>query len=150
MDTIKNILENSALNYEFIFHEKQIYSAAKGAEFFGIDAGQTAPTLIVKTDKGYFSITFSGSRNSIDFKELAKTLNVSQVKLANRNKVHEIIGFNPGDTPMVGLTLPAIFDKKLLQYSHVYGGSGEPNRTLKIAPADLIELNHPVAFLESD
>jgi prolyl-tRNA editing enzyme YbaK/EbsC (Cys-tRNA(Pro) deacylase) len=150
MDIIKNILENSNFNYEFIFHEKQIYSATEGAEFFGIDAGQTAPTLLLKTDKGYFSITFSGSRSSIDFKELAKILKVSQVKLANKNKVHEIIGFNPGDTPMLGLNLPAIFDKKLLQYSYVYGGSGKPNRTLKISPAALIELNHPVAFLEDD
>jgi prolyl-tRNA editing enzyme YbaK/EbsC (Cys-tRNA(Pro) deacylase) len=150
MDIIKNVLENSKFDYEFIFHEKQIYSAAEGAEFFGIDAGQTAPTLIINTDKGYFSITFSGSRSSIDFKELAKILNVSRVKLASRNKVHEIIGFNPGDTPMVGLSLPAIFDKRLLQYSYVYGGSGEPNRTLKTSPTTLIELNHPIAFLEND
>lgn len=150
MDTIKNILENSKFNYEFIFHEKQIYSATEGAEFFGIDAGQTAPTLILKSDKEYISITFSGSRSSIDFKELAKVLNVSQVKLASRNDVYDIIGFNPGDTPMIGLTLPAIFDKKLLQYPYIYGGSGQPNRTLKIAPTALVELNHPIAFLEND
>jgi prolyl-tRNA editing enzyme YbaK/EbsC (Cys-tRNA(Pro) deacylase) len=51
---------------------------------------------------------------------------------------------------MVGLALPAIFDKKLLQYSFVYGGSGQPNRTLKLAPALLQELVQPVAFLDND
>ncbi|MDR3564470.1 MAG: YbaK/EbsC family protein, partial [Negativicutes bacterium] len=58
--------------------------------------------------------------------------------------------FNPGDTPLVGLDLPTVFDKKLLQYPFVYGGSGQPNRTLKIAPAALTKLNQVVAFLDSD
>jgi len=150
MDKVKDILENSNSNYEFIFHEKQIYSATEGAEYFGIEAGQTAPTLIIKTDKGYFAIIFSGCRNCIDFEFIAKILGVSRAKLANKDKVLEITGFNPGDTPMVGLTLPTIFDKKLLQYPFVYGGSGQQNRTLKISPIVLRKLIQPVAFLECD
>ena len=150
MDKVKDILENSNLDYEFIFHEKQIYSAIEGAEYFGIDAGQTAPTLIIRTDKGYFSIIFSGSRSRIDFELIAKIIGVSRVKLVNKDKVREITGFAPGDTPMVGLALPTIFDKKLLQYPFVYGGSGQPNRTLKLSPTTLIKLNQPIAFLESD
>jgi Cys-tRNA(Pro)/Cys-tRNA(Cys) deacylase len=150
MDTVQNFLANSDDDYEFIFHEKQIYSAAEGADFFGIEPGQTAPTLIVKADQGYFSIIFSGSRSHIDFELIAKLLHVSQVKLVNKGKVRQITGFNPGDTPMVGLGLPTVFDKKLLQYPFVYGGSGLPNRTLKIAPIALTKLNRIVAFLDSD
>lgn len=150
MDRVQDLLGNSDYEYEFIFHEKQIYSAAEGAEFFGIDPGQTAPTLVVKADTGYFSIIFSGSRSRIDFEGIASLLNVSQVKLVNRDKVRKITGFNPGDTPLVGLDLPTVFDKKLLQYPFVYGGSGQPNRTLKIAPAALTKLNQVVAFLDSD
>jgi Cys-tRNA(Pro)/Cys-tRNA(Cys) deacylase len=150
MDLVQSVLENSNYDYEFIFHEKQIYSAAEGADFFGIEPGQTAPTLIVKAETGYFSIIFSGSRGHIDFERIAKLLNVSQVKLASKDKVVKITGFNPGDTPMVGLALPAVFDRKLLQYPFVYGGSGQPNRTLKIAPVTLTKLNRVVAFLDSD
>lgn len=150
MDIVQSILESSNFDYEFIFHEKQIYSASEGSEYFGIEVGQTAPTLIIKTDKGYFSIIFSGSHGRIDFKVIAKILGVSHAKLANKDKVREITGFDPGDTPMVGLTLPVIFDKNLLQYPFVYGGSGQPNRTLKISPLALIKLNQPVAFLKND
>ncbi|VBB05635.1 Hypothetical protein LUCI_0845 [Lucifera butyrica] len=150
MDLVQNILENAKVDYEFIFHEKQIYSAVEGAEYFGIKTGQTAPTLIIKTDKGHFAIIFSGSRNRIDFERIAKILNVSWAKLANKNKVQEITGFEPGSTPVVGLTLPAIFDKKLLQYPFVYGGSGQSNRTLKISPVTLTKLNQVVAFLDND
>lgn len=150
MDIVKSTLDQANLEYEFIMHDKQIYSAAEGAAYFGIVTGQTAPTLIIQTDKGYYSIIFSGSRSHIDFEQIAKILNIAQAKLANKNKVRAITGFSPGDTPMVGLTLPTIFDKKLLQYTFVYGGSGQANRTLKIAPETIMRLNHIVAFLEAD
>jgi prolyl-tRNA editing enzyme YbaK/EbsC (Cys-tRNA(Pro) deacylase) len=150
MDIIQNIMESFDYDYEFIFHEKQIISATDGAKYFGIEPGQTAPTLILKTDKGYFSLVFSGSRNRIDFNQVAKLLNVDRVKLAKRETVEKIIGFDPGNIPMVGLSLPSIFDKKLLQYPFVYGGSGQANRTLKLSPHTLEKLNNPVAFLEND
>ena len=150
MDPVKEFLERSQAAYEFIFHEKQVYSVAEGVAYFGIEAGQAAPTLILKTDKGYYSLVFSGSRPPIDFKSIETILGVSRVKLANRNKVQDITGFAPGDTPMVGLSLPAIFDKKLLQYPFVYGGSGRPNRTLKISPVTLLKLVQPVVFLENE
>ena len=150
MDPVKELLDRSQTAYEFIFHEKQVYSVADGVACFGIEAGQTAPTLILKTDTGYYSLVFSGSRQHIDFKSLESILGVSHVKLANKSKVHDITGFAPGDTPMVGLSLPVIFDKKLFQYPFVYGGSGLPNRTLKISPAALLDLVQPVAFLENE
>lgn len=150
MDVIENFMETSDYKYEFIFHEKQIISVADGVEYFDIEPGQTAPTLIIKTDKGHFSLVFSGSRDHIDFKQIAELLNVDRVKLAKRETVKNIVGFDPGNIPMVGLLLPSIFDKKLLQYPFVYGGSGQANRTLKLAPNILDELNHPVAYLEND
>lgn len=150
MDIVKSILENSPWEYKFLFHDNQIYSAVAGAEYFGIETGQTAPTLIVETEQSYLSIIFSGSRDQLDFAYIAEILGVSHVKLAPKKKVQDITGFAPGDTPMIGLTLPTLFDKKLLQYSFVYGGSGQPGRTLKISPAALVALNHPIAFLESE
>ena len=150
MDPVKEFLDRSQAVYEFIFHEKQVYSVADGIAYLGIEAGQTAPTLILKTDQGYYSLVFSGSRPHIDFKSIESILGASRVKLANKHKVQDITGFAPGDTPMLGLSLPAIFDKKLLQYPFVYGGSGLPNRTLKISPATLLKLVQPVAFLENE
>lgn len=150
MDPIKSFLDRSTTEYEFIYHERQILSAADGVRYLGIEAGQTAPALIISTDNNYFSLVFSGSRRRIDFVALAAILGVSKVKLVDNDKVQSIIGFTPGDIPMVGLALPIIFDKKLLQYSFVYGGSGQPNRTLKLSPDLLQKLVQPVAFLDND
>ncbi len=95
MDIIENIMEMSGYNYEFIFHEKQIISAMDGAKYFGIEPGQTAPTLIIKTEQGHFSLVFSGSRSHIDFKQIARLLNVNRAALANKKAVKELLVLAP-------------------------------------------------------
>ena len=150
MGAIKSFLDHSAIEYEFIYHDQQIISVDDGVRYLGIEAGQTAPTLIITADNSYFSLVFSGSRQHIDFVKLAAILGVSKVKLVAKDKVQRITGFSPGYVPMVGLALPGIFDKRLLQYPFVYGGSGQQYRTLKLAPALLQKLVQPVAFLDND
>ena len=150
MDIVKAALESSGVEYELIHHEPHLCSAADGAAFFGIDPGQTAPTLIAETDHGYVSIIFSGSRSHLDFKQAAAIIGSAKFQLARRNKLREITGFDAGDMPMVGLNMPVLFDKRLFQYSFVYGGAGLPNRTLKIAPLLLTRLNKVIAYLKDD
>ncbi len=150
MDAIKSFLDRSTTEYEFIYHDQQIISVADGVRCLGIEAGQTAPTLIINADNNYFSLVFSGDRQRIDWVALATILGVSKVKLVDKDKVQSITGFAPGDIPMVGLALPGIFDKRLLQHPFVYGGSGQRYRTLKLAPTLLQKLAQPVAFLGND
>ena len=58
MDIVKAALESSGVEYELIHHEQHLCSAAAGAAFFGIDPGQTAPTLIAETDHAMFPSSF--------------------------------------------------------------------------------------------
>ncbi|BCJ86091.1 YbaK/EbsC family protein [Effusibacillus dendaii] len=53
-------------------HENPIRTAQEGAEYFGIEIGQTAPILVLKTDKGYFSMIVSGERGRVNFKEISQ------------------------------------------------------------------------------
>lgn len=145
---ITNLLENSAYSYEFIQHEKPILSAHEGADFFGIEIGQTAPTLILKTDKGFFALIISGNRGRVDFKKIGELLDCKDVKMANRKDVEKITGYQVGSVAMLGIGLPFILDKGLFKYDFVYGGTGDPNVTLKIEPNALMEINQVVAVFE--
>ncbi|HTG68571.1 MAG TPA: hypothetical protein VL921_04865, partial [Candidatus Udaeobacter sp.] len=60
MEQLITVLNNRQIEYEILKHGKKIHSAQEGAEYFGIEIGQTAPTLILKTDKGYYSLILSG------------------------------------------------------------------------------------------
>jgi Cys-tRNA(Pro)/Cys-tRNA(Cys) deacylase len=146
MDNLDAALKNSGYDYELITHEKPIHTAQQGADYFAIEIGQTAPTLILKTDKGFLAVTFSGSREHVDFSEIANLAGCKQAQLATRKEVKEITGCEVGSVPMMGLNIPLVLDNQLFRYPFVYGGSGQETRTLKIAPAALQQLNNVVGI----
>jgi len=147
MKNLKTILEKSTYAHELIYHETSLRSAQEGADYFNIDIGQTAPTLIIKTDIGFFALIVSGSRGRIDFKEVAQLLNCQKIKLANPKEV-ENMGYKIGNVPLVGIPLPHILDKNLFEHSFVYGGTGVKDYTLRISPYALEELNPIIATLK--
>ncbi len=144
MKVLKKILEKSKYTYEVIHHEKNIHSAQDGSEYFGIEVGQTAPTLILKTDKGFFALVISGNVGKVDFDKIAYILNCTKVKMASQKEVKKVTGFEVGNVPMVGLPIPYAIDKQLFKYDFIYGGSGQSTFTLKIEPQALNELNHVI------
>lgn len=141
------ILQHSQYSYEFIYHTDPIRSVQDGVKHFGIDPGQTAPTLIVKTEKGFVAMTIAGSRGRVNFEEVAKLIGCNKVKLASRTEVKSITGFDIGNIPLVGISLSFIIDQRLFEYPLIYGGSGQINHTLKIDPHALVELNKVVAMM---
>jgi prolyl-tRNA editing enzyme YbaK/EbsC (Cys-tRNA(Pro) deacylase) len=148
MNELQEILERCEYKYEIIQHEKPILSREDGSKYFGIEIGQTAPSLILKTDKGYFALILSGNRDKIDFNILADILGCSTVKLASPKEVQKITGFEVGNVRMVGLDLPCVLDKRLFNYDFVYGGTGQATSTLKIEPSALIQLNNVIATFD--
>ncbi len=145
---LQSILEKTNFSFEIIRHEKIIRSAQDGARFFGIEIGQTAPTLIVKTEQGFFALILSGKRGRVDFAEVSGILGCKQVEMATSKEVLQVTGCTVGNVPMLGLGIPCVVDKQLFEYQVIYGGTGDPNSTLKISPAALTELNNIVAVWE--
>ncbi|MGP7818580.1 aminoacyl-tRNA deacylase [Niallia sp. 01092] len=148
MEKLQMILSKSNYKYELIHHEKPIRSAKDGSSYFGIRIGQTAPSLILKTDRGYFYLVVSGERKKVCFEKIAELINCYKVNLASPDEVEKMTGFHVGSVAMIGIDLPCIVDKQLFQYDFIYGGTGEPTTTLKIEPHALHELNDVVALYE--
>ena len=148
MESLQALLKETNVTFELIDHDIAIRTAQEGAAYFGINVGQTAPTLILKTDKGFFALIMSGDRGHIDFEEVASILGCNKVKLAGEREVEKVTGCTLGSISMVGHNLPCIIDKRLFQYSNIYGGSGRATCTLKVNPSALEKLNKVVAILE--
>lgn len=148
MNALQEILEKCKYQYEIIEHEKPILSREDGSKYFGVDIGQTAPSLILKTDQGYFVFIVSGSRDKLDLKKIANILGCTKVKLASPKEVQKVTGFEAGSVPMIGLNLPCVLDQRLFNYDFVYGGTGQATFTLKIEPKALNRLNQVVAIFQ--
>ena len=56
MESLQDLFKEKNVPFELINHKVPIHTAQEGAAYFGISIGQTAPTLILKTDKGFFAL----------------------------------------------------------------------------------------------
>ncbi|MFD1178121.1 aminoacyl-tRNA deacylase [Paenibacillus puldeungensis] len=147
MDKLIAFLDQQGIDYEIIEHRQQINTAQEGADYFGIHIGQTAPTLILKTDNGFFALIISGDFGRVDFEQLKALLQVQQIKLAKPQEVEAVTGSKIGSVSLIQHHLPIIMDRELYRFDYVYGGTGFPNTTLKIRPNDLEKLVKTIAFI---
>ncbi|TBL81353.1 aminoacyl-tRNA deacylase [Paenibacillus thalictri] len=147
MRDIAAYLRENQILYEIIEHDVTLRSAQEGAAYFGIEMGQTAPTLILKSDTEYFAMIVSGDYGHIDFEQMKDRLRCDQLKLAKPKEVEQATGFAIGAVPLVGHGLPVVMDRQLYRYAHIYGGTGYANSTLKLAPGDVEKLNRVVAMV---
>ncbi|WP_270407604.1 aminoacyl-tRNA deacylase [Paenibacillus timonensis] len=147
MDKLISLLDNNQVDFEIINHTKQINSAKEGAEYFGIDIGQTAPTLILKTDKGYYSVIVSGNYGRVDLGAMKEILKVQEIRFAKPKEVEEATGSRIGSVSLINPNLSTIIDRELNRFSYVYGGTGKAESTLKISPKDLERLNNVIGYI---
>ncbi|WP_025718373.1 aminoacyl-tRNA deacylase [Paenibacillus sp. 1-18] len=147
MDKLVSILSEHNVDYEIIQHTAQINTAQEGAEYFGIEIGQTAPTLILKTEKGFFGLIISGDYGRVDFEILREKLLVDQIKLASPKEVEQVTGSKIGSVSLINFELPIIIDSQLNRFEYVYGGTGKPQTSLKIKPYDLEKINKIVGYI---
>lgn len=148
MENLITFLQENEVQFEIMYHENPIRTAQEGAAYFGIEIGQTAPTLILKSEKGYFAMIISGGRRRVNLEEVSEILGCNQLKLAKPKEVKQITGYTVGSVPLVGLSMPFILDRNIFLYPFIYGGTGEPTSTLKITPNALEKLNQVVALLD--
>lgn len=143
---IRKLLTDNGIEAEIIEHDRQIHSKNDAAGIFKIE--ETAPTLILDTDKGFIALIISGARERVDFKQLKKTLNCKKLQQANQVEIAEKFNITAGQVPLIGHNLPCILDEKLFKFPFIYGGTGNLYHTLKISPQQLESANNVILKIE--
>ena len=142
INILREKLESQNSKFEIIQHEKPIKSRSDALDFFRIE--EMVPTLIIKADKEFYALIFSGEREHIDFDNLKELLVCRKSRMANRQEIINKIGIEAGQVPLIGHDLPCIIDKRIFRNEFVYGGTGDLYHTLKINPHDLVKANRLV------
>lgn len=90
----------------------------------------------------------SNQSDRIDLKKLTRDLDFSKIRLAEKSDILKVTGYEVGSVPLIGHDLPCLFDKKLLTFDYIYGGTGDKFHTLKIDPEDLIRLHKKISVIQ--
>jgi len=72
LENLQSSLQKNNATFELITHEKLIYSSQNGVNYFGINIAQTAPIIIIKTEKSFFAVIASGERGRINLESVAR------------------------------------------------------------------------------
>ncbi|MBD8348827.1 aminoacyl-tRNA deacylase [Dysgonomonas sp. HGC4] len=143
---LSELLTALKCDYEIIQHNQPILKTEDASRYF--DYSNAAPVFIVKTEKGFYALIVSNQYNRLDFKKLAQDLGFSKMKLVEKSDILKITGYEVGTIPLIGHKLPCLFDKRLLAFDYIYGGTGAQFQTLKINPKDVIRLNNNTVEIE--
>lgn len=143
---LSELLIQSNADFEIIKHDKPILKAEDASRYF--DISKAAPVFVIATDKGLYSLVVSAQREKIDFKSLGRRLGFNQFKLADKQAVFETTKYEVGEIPLVGLNIPCLFDKMLLDFDYIFGGTGDKYHTLKINPHNIVSLNTDVVIID--
>lgn len=139
--TLEDLLSASGFPFELLKNGRRIHSSEEGAAYWNIQIGQTAPALILRAGSEFILLIVSGAVAKVDLKTLATTIDAGSLRMATSREISEQFGLKPGDIPLFGLNLPTLIDRHLMTYDFIYGGSGDPDYTLKVSPQALPVLN---------
>ncbi len=142
IEELDRFLSDREIDFEIIHHEKPIKSRFDALKYFRLE--DTAPTLILKSEKGMYALVVCGGREKVDLEMIRKSINCTEINLAEKSEVIEVLGMKPGAIALVGHNLPCILDNRLFNSEYIFGGAGDFNYTLKINPRDLEKINQVV------
>lgn len=139
---LEQLLVTQSVDFEIIQHSKPIKSRFDALCYFKLE--EMAPTIIVKTDVGFYAVIISGISENIDFELIRKILDCKEVEMATKEDVIMHIGMKTGEVALVGHNLPCLIDEKIHRVEYIFGGTGNARHTLKIRPMDLEKVNQVV------
>jgi len=145
LDQLKSQLDAANIRYKILPHEATYASAEDGVTHGVGTLAEMAPTLILKTEKGFVGAIISGATRLV-YKKIKKQLGLKDVSLATSEVVLHLTGSEVGTVSLIQRDLPAIVDSRVAEMETIYGGCGVPNHTLAIHPKDLIRIINAQVF----
>jgi prolyl-tRNA editing enzyme YbaK/EbsC (Cys-tRNA(Pro) deacylase) len=145
LSQLKLRLDNAGVTYAILVHEQNISTAQGGAQT-GLGAlSAMAPTFILRTETGFLAAIVRGDTR-LSYKKIKQKLGLKNVSLATPDQVKQLTGSEVGHVALINQGVQTIVDERVMEVAVIYGGTGEPNHTLQIAPQAVVTLTQAQVF----
>jgi prolyl-tRNA editing enzyme YbaK/EbsC (Cys-tRNA(Pro) deacylase) len=113
-------------------------TAAAAAEAVGCDVAQVATSLVFDADGDLLVVVASGA-NRVSEERVAAAFDADRVTLADADVIRRTVGWSIGGVPPIchEVSLPALFDRTLLEHDTVWAAAGTPASMFPVAPERL-------------
>lgn len=119
-------------------------TSIKAATALGVDVDRIVKTVIFMDDAGNpHAVVLRGSKR-VGQSALAKELGVKKIRLATRDEVAKVTGYEAGGVPPIDLPIDMILDSELASAGGtVYAGGGDSETLLEISIEEIIKHQRP-------
>jgi len=142
---LEEYLKQEKVWYNFVDKPETIHTA-DAAEKAGIELNKVTKALVLlDQDKNPILAIIPGDCK-LSFSKVREAAGAKKARLVPFEEAENYSGYLPGATPMVHhkIKMKVILDKKLMQYTSIYGGGGERTKLLELKTDDVIRLNNAI------
>ncbi len=146
IETVLKYIKRKKINAEIIYLKDKAISAEDASRLSGYPLKSIIKTIIVIADGKPYAVLVTGDKR-IDYTKLKKVLGCKIIRLANKDEVKKLSGFEVGAVSPLSFKLDRITkiaDKELLSMDTVIVGSGSHNALVKIGAKELLEITKPI------
>jgi Cys-tRNA(Pro) deacylase len=137
---LQHFLTTHAITAEMVYMQVHTPTVETAAQALGVHVDQVIKSIVLLADDSPLLVIANGT-SRIDLKRVADHLNLprKKVKMAEAQTVLEITGYVVGSMPPFGHLAPlrTLIDSRVFDQTLVYGGGGEIDAMLKIAPDEI-------------
>ena len=140
---LENFLKSRNIEYELIRHGKT-YRADEASKELGIPISDIVKSVLFMTSEGKPVLVIVRGDKRVDQGKLARKLGTRKLRLATRDELLRISGYEAGAVPPVGHInkIPTLIDNSIPIDAWVYAGGGSIGSSLKIKLRDIVQLQN--------
>jgi len=140
---LENFLKSKKIEYQILRHGKS-YRADEASKELGIPISDIVKSVLFITGEGKPVLVIVRGDKRVDQGKLAHKLGTRKLRLATRDEVIRISGYEAGAIPPVGHVnkIVTLIDNSIPIDAWVYAGGGSIGSSLKIRVKDIIQLQN--------
>jgi prolyl-tRNA editing enzyme YbaK/EbsC (Cys-tRNA(Pro) deacylase) len=139
---VQQALKAAGLDDAVVEIKTPIADAGKAARELDVEPGQILQTLVYFIGKRFVLVMIAGDHRVVEASLPPAFFLEGKARKPSASEATGATGFAPGATPPIGLPgkLPAVIDRSLKRFHHVYAAAGDANHAVRIGVPDLIRL----------
>ena len=146
IERVLKYIKRKKIKAEIIYLKDKAVSAEDASRLSGFPVKSIIKTIIVIADGKPYAVLVTGDKR-IDYTKLRKVLGCRIIRLANKDEVKRLTGFEIGEVSPLSFRLDRmtkVVDKELLAMDTVLLGAGSHNALVKMRTEELLKTIKPL------
>ncbi len=134
-------LKRQDVSFEVVKYEHEEKGAEFAARATGFPLDRTVKTLVVDLGVMNYCLALLPGDRQLDLKQLAQVFAVKRVAMADTATAERLTGYLVGGISPFSTKqpLPAVMEKRIIDYAEVLINAGQRGVMLKMVPKDIVE-----------